>query len=619
MASTSLPDERIRIDHRDLIELLPDSILCRFDRQLRVVFAGGDALHKLHHTPEELVGQSVQALLPQEAWAAVEAPLRAALTGECSRFEVTYPAGEMLRVAVAPLREGDEGAGRHVLLLGALVSGRAQAEDRRRGDRERLEAAIQAANVGLWDWDLYTNKVHYSTEWKRQIGYEDDEIGDDLFEWESRVHPDDLQRAKQTVECYVAAPWPNYQQEFRFRHRDGSYLHILAQAKMYHDKDGRPAHMVGSHVDITQAIAREEALRESEARYRTLFEENHSVMLLIHRETGDIFDANPAAAAFYGWTREQLRTMSIFINAASPAEVKAEIQRAEAEQRNHGWFRHRLADGSLRDVEVYTSTVELNGRVLRHAIAYDMTKRKQAEDALVRSEAALKRSQAVAHIGHWTWDTRSNTVTLSDELRHVLGLDSAMDAGDLDETIRRAIHPDDVERLRAMVSGVLAEQQVVEVECRVVWPDGSVHYVLAVPGDRTLDAAGHIVQLSGVVQDETERKLREVEREELLLQLQDKAEQLAQVMRSVPEGVLLLDNGSKVLLANPRAEAMLALLAAYDEEWRLAGLGDIALDALLTSPPAGQWHTVRVGQKVYEVIARPVESGPVPGCWCCAM
>ena len=60
---------------------------------------------------------------------------------------------------------------------------------------------------------------------------------------------------------------------------------------------------------------------------------------------------------------------------------------------------------------------------------------------------------------------------------------------------------------------------------------------------------------------------------------------------------------------------MLALLAAYDEERRLAGLGDIALDALLTSPPAGQWHTVQVGQKIYEVIARPVESGPVPAGW----
>ncbi|MFO1130389.1 MAG: PAS domain-containing protein [Hyphomicrobiales bacterium] len=82
---------------------------------------------------------------------------------------------------------------------------------------------MQAVNVGLWDWDLVTNRVHHSREWKRQLGYVDDEIGDDFEEWARRVHPEDLAHAHATALRFVAAPWPNYEQEFRMRHKDGSY------------------------------------------------------------------------------------------------------------------------------------------------------------------------------------------------------------------------------------------------------------------------------------------------------------------------------------------------------------------------------------------------------------
>ncbi len=140
-----------------------------------------------------------------------------------------------------------------------------------------------------------------------------------------------------------------------------------------------------------------------------------------------------------------------------------------------------------------------------------------------------------------------------------------------------------------------------------------MHYVRAIPADSMRDEQGSILQLSGVVQDVTERKLRELEREQLLLQLQDKAEQLAQVMRSVPEGVLLLDNVGCVLLTNPRAEEMLGQLAEYADERQILQLGGTALENLLTSPPVGQWHTLQAGRQIFEAIASPVESGPATG------
>ena len=197
----------------------------------------------------------------------------------------------------------------------------------------------------------------------------------------------------------------------------------------------------------------------------------------------------------------------------------------------------------------------------------------------------------------------------------IFGLDPATVYTDLYKVINDVIHPDDADWVRAENLALVAERRRFEAEYRVVWPNGSIRYVHVMPGDTVLDEHGNFAQLSGIVQDITERKLTELEREQLLLQLKDQAGQLEQVMRSVPEGVLLLDNLGRLLLANPHAEQLLALLAAYDEERRLVQLGDRALASLLTPPPTGQWHVLPAGTKYYEVVAYPVASGPVPAGW----
>jgi PAS domain S-box-containing protein len=132
-----------------------------------------------------------------------------------------------------------------------------------------------------------------------------------------------------------------------------------------------------SNPSITQT---QKALADSEARYRTLFEDNPTVMLLIEPLSGAIVDANPSAVAYYGWPRAELCSMSIFdIDAAERSAIEAEIARAHSEERRRFFFQHRLADGSLRDVEVYSSPVTLDGQTLRYSIVHDITLYKQAE------------------------------------------------------------------------------------------------------------------------------------------------------------------------------------------------------------------------------------------------
>ncbi|MGD8549522.1 MAG: response regulator [Desulfobacterales bacterium] len=125
------------------------------------------------------------------------------------------------------------------------------------------------------------------------------------------------------------------------------------------------------------------ALKESEERYKSLFKNNHSVMLLINPESGDIVDANPAAISYYGWSHEELTTKKITnINTLTKKQVFQEMERAKKEQRRRFYFQHRLSNGNIRDVEVYSGPIQLHGKELLYSIIHDITEQKELEAQL---------------------------------------------------------------------------------------------------------------------------------------------------------------------------------------------------------------------------------------------
>ncbi|GIV90343.1 MAG: hybrid sensor histidine kinase/response regulator [Chloroflexus sp.] len=121
-----------------------------------------------------------------------------------------------------------------------------------------LQLAVSGSQIGLWEWDLITNRVFFSPEWKAQLGYAADELNDSFAVWEERLHPDDRERCLCTLQQYLERPWPNFSLEFRLRHKDGSYRWIRSQAALIYDESGRPTHMLGAHLDLTERHQLEE-------------------------------------------------------------------------------------------------------------------------------------------------------------------------------------------------------------------------------------------------------------------------------------------------------------------------------------------------------------------------
>ncbi|MBI5075837.1 MAG: PAS domain S-box protein [Nitrospirae bacterium] len=150
--------------------------------------------------------------------------------------------------------------------------------------------------------------------------------------------------------------------------------------------------LVGVSLSYLYSRRSEKLLRKSETLFRNLFENHTAVKLILDPDTGAIIDANNAAANFYGWSREQLKQMKIQdINTLSAEEVQRDMKKAGTLEQTSFEFRHRKADGSIRNVEVFSSQIVANGKNLLHSIIHDITDRKQAEERLSQSEAEFRR------------------------------------------------------------------------------------------------------------------------------------------------------------------------------------------------------------------------------------
>ncbi len=157
------------------------------------------------------------------------------------------------------------------------------------------------------------------------------------------------------------------------------------------DSSGQCTHLLGAMRDISDRTFAEEALRESESRYRQLFESNGSIQFLVNADTGRILDANPAAERFYGWTREQFQMM----NASDIADISDEewIQYATRVAVGDGTVavrEHRTASGERRTVEVFANIFITGTTRVFHSIVHDISDRLRAQEEMRNSEARFR-------------------------------------------------------------------------------------------------------------------------------------------------------------------------------------------------------------------------------------
>ncbi len=183
---------------------------------------------------------------------------------------------------------------------------------------------------------------------------------------------------------------------------------------------------VAQHVaSAIEQKRQEDALRESERRYRQMFENNRAVKLLLDPVSGAIVDANMAACDFYGYSADELKSMRIWdINVLGADRVRSEMNVALARERSFFVFRHMRANGEVRDVEVHSGPVDIGGRRLLYSIIHDITERRRAEQALQQSEEKYRNIFKHAPVGILQSTREGRLITANTALAHILGYDS---------------------------------------------------------------------------------------------------------------------------------------------------------------------------------------------------
>ncbi|BCL33671.1 GAF domain-containing protein [Nostoc sp. MS1] len=269
--------ETAREQIANILESITDAFFA-IDQEWRFTYVNGQAAKLLQKSQDELLGRSAWEVFCNTEDSLFYRETRRAIAQKISvEFEEFYPPlHKWFAVHVYPNKEG-------VSVYFQDITERCHTAAALRESEERWQLALNGNNDGIWDWNVKTNKVFFSTRWKQMLGYEDHEITNNFDEWSKRVHPDDIDWVMEAIQDHFANKTPYYVTEHRVLCKDGSYKWILDRGQALWDEAGNVVRMVGSHTDITESKRTEEELKRQNLRSQ-LFAE----ITLKIRETLDV-------------------------------------------------------------------------------------------------------------------------------------------------------------------------------------------------------------------------------------------------------------------------------------------------------------------------------------------
>ncbi len=268
-----------------------------------------------------------------------------------------------------------------------------EAEEAISDNELRWQFAIEGNSDGLWDWNILTDEVYYSSQWKKMLGFSGDEIKGDLYEWDSRVHPDDKQKALEDINRHLRGETDFYENEHRLLCKDNTYKWILDRGKVItFSKDNKPIRIIGTLSDITKRKKAEQDLRDNEKKFRTLVDNMSDLVFMVDSDMR-IITINETARTLVNRKIEDIvgkRVSDLF-----PARISKDY--IEKLREAFVIKKQIKADSELEIgiTKLYIST-ELNpifdkkGKMIAvMGVSRDITERKVAEQTLLKSEARL--------------------------------------------------------------------------------------------------------------------------------------------------------------------------------------------------------------------------------------
>src|ERR1700721_2400715 len=384
--------------------------------------------------------------------------------------------------------------------------------------------------------------------------------------WQVAIHSDDLPQILETFRQALNSVKP-YEVEGRFRRFDGEFRWFLFRGSPLRDRSGKVAKWYGTNTDLEERKRAEDALRKSEERWRSVFE-NSAIGIALTDHNGRFLTANHVFQAMVGYTEEELRALHILDVTHEDYRQANWVLITELVEGKRRQFqiekKYRRKDGSSIWVSNNVSLVPGTERVPRFimALSEDITQRKRAEEALLRSEGYLAEAQKLTHTGSWAAQVRQmenvywSNVYWSKEMYRIFGMDPGPTPPSPLEFARQ-LHPEDAPYHTGVVEQAIRDRTDFETDYRLLLPNGAAKYIHVV-GHPIVNASGVVIELVGTAMDATEQKQAEDK-------IREHEVELRQILDAAPQHLSVLRSDGSHLYIN---QSSLDFLGLTLEEWQ---------------------------------------------------
>ncbi|MBV6411844.1 MAG: Adaptive-response sensory-kinase SasA [Rhodocyclaceae bacterium] len=488
---------------RLITENMPAMLL--HNREHRCVYANARYAAFVGKTQKALVGLHVREQVGAAAYAEIAPYVDRADTGERVDYRrvVRRPDGTESAIEVSLVPERDDG-GKVIgqFVLARDITPQVQSEKALRLSENKFSKVFRANPLAIAITRLSDGQfLDVNEAWCRLHGWTREEaLGRTSVELGTWTDP----RQRESWRQAMLEHGHTGNLELRFRTKDGKSIDVLISAELI-ELEGKMCALVMA-TDLTERKRTEEALRQSEARFATLFRSNPEAIMLTTPEQGRILDVNDAFERVSGWARDEVvGRSSVELGFWAEPRDRArwlEIIRAQGFVRD---FESMFVPKSGRPhpVQLSSTILDLAGERVILNFFLDITERKRIEEALRASQARLLEAQRIGHVGSWDLDLQTRRMIWSDELHRIYERTPEEFDGSWDALLA-LVHPDDLPVIRQGFRESAQTRAPYELDHRILTPSGRLKH-LHVRWEVFFDEAGQPLRALGTAQDATEQ------------------------------------------------------------------------------------------------------------------
>jgi two-component system, sensor histidine kinase and response regulator len=550
--------------------------IAHFDGRHRCIRADEVFCDLVGCSSTEAVGKTIESVVYPDDAPANLASFDQVMRGELARLTMekrfTRKNGEIVWAVLNVSLERDvAGQPAYCIVIAQDLSERKRLEQELRQAHARLDLAVCGSNIAIWECDMPNGRIENShltliNVWE-SLGYDARTSPTDFpSTFTLLFHPDDQEGVRRELEELFASDGKEYESKYRVRTKDGSTRWHLARGTVLRDPEGKPVRFIGTSADITDLKRAEEALRESERRFRT-FVDHAADAFFLTDEQGRILDVNRRACESLGYSRGELIGMTPFdFVDLEPAVIDDRLRKFLAGEAVAVESRHRRKDGTVFPVETRGTSFQEGGQQFMVALSRDTTERTRAEQALRESEERFRQFAESVRGVFWLQEGEWERLLYISPLYEEFWGRTCQSLYEQPRSWIESVHPED----RDLVFNHLEQQSrgiSTETHFRITRPDGSTRWMCcrAFP---LKNRAGQVYRVGGLVEDINERR------------------QIEEELRRAKEAAESANRAKDEFLANVSHEIRTPMNA-------ILGMTELALDAPLAEDQRQHLKTVK--------------------------